>query len=211
MAKGSLSKFLLHLHPRTVPHDSASIYFTWCLGGLSTLAFLVELVTGALLLFHYIPTTSKAYSSIQYITHVAPFGFMVRNIHYWAGQFMVVLVVLHMVRVYATGSYMGPRSFNWLIGVGLLVCVVMVDFTGYLLVWDDRSLWAWTIARNLALETPILGEFLSLALFGPDPVTDGSIARVYAWHIFLWPGIITLLMAWHFWRVRKDGGISRPL
>jgi quinol-cytochrome oxidoreductase complex cytochrome b subunit len=174
------------------------------------LAFLIEVLTGALLLFHYVPTVSKAYASVQYITHVAPLGFLIRNIHYWAGQFMVVLVALHMVRVYATGSYRAPRSFNWLIGVALLVCVIMVDFTGYVLVWDDRSLWAWTIAGNLALEIPIIGAFLSSFLFGPNPVSDASIIRVYAWHIFLWPGLMAFLMAWHFWRVRKDGGISRP-
>ncbi len=124
---------------------------------------------------------------------------------------MIALVVLHMIRVYSTGSYKAPRSFNWIIGVALLVCSIMVDFTGYVLVWDDRSLWAWTIARNLANETPLIGEFVSAILFGPEPVSDVSIIRVYVWHVVFWPSIITLLMFWHFWRVRKDGGISRPL
>lgn len=211
MSKAAFSKLILHLHPRTLPKDSASIYFTWCLGGLSALAFIIEMVTGFLLLLHYTPTLSQAYAGIQDITYVAPYGFLIRNIHYWVGQFMIVLVVLHMIRVYATGSYKPPRSFNWIIGVGLLVCTIMVDFTGYVLVWDDRSLWAWTIARNLANETPLIGEFISAILFRPEPVSDGSIIRVYVWHVVFWPTIITLLMFWHFWRVRKDGGISRPL
>jgi len=173
--------------------------------------FVLELGTGLLLVFHDTPTSGGAYASIQEITHVVPYGFFVRNVHYWCGQGMVVLVALHMARVFVTGSYADPRRLNWVVGLGLLVITLLVDFTGYLLVWDDRSLWAWTIARNLAQALPLLGPSTAVALFGPDEVSDAVLVRVYVWHVVLFPGLLSLLMGWHFWRIRKDGGISEPL
>ncbi len=202
---------VLHLHPRRVPEASAGVRHTWCMGGLSVWLFTIEIVTGALLLLHYAPTVGGAYLSVQNITHVVPYGFFIRNLHYWCGQLMVICVFLHMVRVYSTGSYTPPRRLNWVIGIALLVGTLMVDFTGYLLVWDDRSLWAWTIARNLANETPLVGSAVAAFLFGPADVGDAAIVRLYVQHIILLPGLMTALMAWHFWRVRKDGGISVPL
>ncbi len=173
--------------------------------------FAVEVVTGALLMLYYVPAPATAYLSIQEITYVAPYGFFIRNIHYWAGQLMVVFVVLHMVRVFWTGSFAPPRQWNWIIGLALLMGTLFVDFTGYLLVWDDRSLWAWTVARNVAESAPIVGSLIASLLFGPPEVGPSLLVRLYAWHVFLLPGIMGLLMAWHFWRIRKDGGISVPL
>lgn len=211
MTKGSLTAFLLHLHPRLIPEASAKIRYTWCMGGLAMWMFVLEIVTGLLLVLHYAPSAKGAYPSIQEITHVVPYGFFVRNLHYWCGQVMVVLVALHMVRVFVTGSYAHPRRLNWIIGLGLLVITLVVDFTGYLLVWDDRSLWAWTIARHLAQTLPGVGSSISVALFGPEEVGDAVLVRVYVWHVILLPGLMSLLLGWHFWRIRKDGGISQPL
>lgn len=173
--------------------------------------FLLEAITGALLLLHYVPTAGGAYASIQEITHVIPYGFFIRNLHYWCGQVMVVLVVLHMVRVFVTGSFVAPRRFNWIIGLLLLIATVFVDFTGYILVWDDRALWARTIARNLAEAVPLAGEGAGRLLFGAAEVTDAVLVRLYVWHVFLLPAAMVGLMAWHFWKIRKDGGISGPL
>ena len=211
MNRGSLTAFLLHLHPRLIPEASAKIRYTWCLGGLAVWMFVLELITGLLLVLHYVPTAQGSYTSIQEITYVVPYGFFVRNLHYWCGQVMVALVALHMVRVFVTGSYAHPRHLNWLIGLGLLLITLVVDFTGYLLVWDDRSLWAWTIARHLVQTVPWVGSSTAVALFGPEQVCDAVLVRVYVWHVLLLPGLMTLLMGWHFWRIRKDGGISRPL
>ncbi len=173
--------------------------------------FVLETITGALLLLHYVPTLTGAYPSVQLVTHVVPYGFFVRNLHYWCGQVMVVLVVLHMVRVFVTGSYRAPRHMNWIIGLGMLLGTLFVDFTGYLLVWDDRALWAWTIARNLAESVPGPGPLFAALLFGPADGGDISLVRIYAWHVFLMPCVMVALMVWHFWRIRKDGGISGPL
>lgn len=209
--RGSLSSLIVHLHPRMVPEPSARFTFTWCLGGLALWMFVLEVVTGLLLVLHYVPSISGAYVSVQEITHVAPYGFFIRNLHYWCGQAMVILVVLHMIRVFLTGSCAPPRSFNWVIGLLLLVCTLLVDFTGYLLVWDDRSLWAWTIARNLGATIPLAGSATATLLFGPAEVGDPALVRIYVWHVVLWPALMCLLMAWHFWRIRRDGGISVPL
>ncbi len=209
--KGSLLSLVLHLHPRTMPEPSARVTFTWCLGGLAFWMLFIEAVTGALLMFRYVPSMESAYASVQSITHVAPYGFAIRNLHYWCGQIMVVLVVLHMVRVFITRSYAPPRHVNWVIGVSLLVMTLFIDFTGYLLVWDDRSLWAWTIARNLAATVPVMGDSIAGMLFGPQTASDEALVRVYAWHVFILPLAMGIVTAWHFWRIRKDGGISRPL
>jgi len=211
MAKASFSKLILHVHPRLVPEASARVRFTWCLGGLAAWMFILELLTGALLLLYYVPTPSSAYRSVQDITQVVPYGFFIRNLHYWIGQVMVVLVFLHMFRVVFTGSYRPPRQWNWIIGLGLLLSTLLVDFTGYLLVWDDRALWAWTIARNLVETVPGLGIPAAVLLFGPPEVGPTVLIRLYAWHVFLLPGSMIMLMAWHFWRIRRDGGISQPL
>jgi quinol-cytochrome oxidoreductase complex cytochrome b subunit len=180
------------------------------MGGLAAWMFVLETITGVLLMLHYVPSAAGAYPSVQTITHAAPYGFFIRNLHYWCGQIMVGMVVLHMVRVFVTGSYAPPRNMNWLIGLGLLVGTFIVDFTGYLLVWDDRGLWAWTIARNLAETVPLIGPLVASLLFGPPEIGDLALVRVYAWHVIILPGLLVSLMAWHFWRIRKDG-ISSPL
>lgn len=211
MTRNSFSSLLLHLHPRRVPESSAKATFTWCLGGLALWMFFLEVITGALLLLHYVPTAGGAYTSMQEITHVVPYGFFIRNLHYWCGQAMVVLVALHMVRVFVTGSFVAPRRLNWIVGLLLLVGTVFVDFTGYLLVWDDRALWARTIARNLAESVPWVGQAAGRLLFGAAEVADAALVRLYVWHVFLLPAAMVGLMAWHFWKIRKDGGISFSL
>jgi quinol-cytochrome oxidoreductase complex cytochrome b subunit len=211
MNKDSLAAFIEHIHPRFVPEASSRVGFTFCLGGLATLMFLVEIFTGSLLLLYYAPSLSGAYQSVQRITYQTPFGFVFRNLHYWGGQFMVILVVFHMVRVFWTRSYLAPRRLNWVIGIILLALVFFLDFTGYLLVWDDRALWAWTIARHLTERIPLIGDGLALAFLGPLELEDLCLIRLYAWHIFILPVILIFVMALHFWKIRKDGGISTPL
>jgi len=173
--------------------------------------FLIEVVSGVLLALYYIPHYSQAYFSIQYITHIVPYGFFIRNIHYWAGQAAIILVVLHAVRVFVAKAYAPPRHWNWLVGLALLVMTFFIDFTGYLLVWDDRGMWAWTIAGNLAFSIPVVGGYVSSMTFGPMEVGEITLARIYAWHVLFLPGAMTMVMGWHLWRIRRDGGISVPL
>lgn len=199
------------MHPRFIDERSSRVTYTWCLGGLALWMFCIEAASGILLALYYVPHTSQAYPSIQHITHLAPYGFFIRNIHYWAGQGMIILVVLHAVRVFVSKAYAPPRQWNWLLGFALLIMTFFIDFTGYLLVWDDRALWAWTIASNLATSVPVIGSFMSSIIWGPLEPGDITLARIYVWHVLFFPLAMTIVMGWHFWRIRADGGISIPL
>lgn len=211
MAKGSITSLLLHLHPRLVPEKSAEFSFTFCFGGIAVFLFFVELVSGLLLMLHYQPSVQGAYPTVQKITHIVPYGWVMRNIHYWAGQAMVVVVLFHMIRVFWTKSYLHPRQFNWVVGFACLILTVFIDFTGYLLVWDDRALWAWTIARNVVEIVPLVGFATASVIFGPASELNSVIVRLYSWHVVIFPATLLFLMALHFWKIRKDGGISIPL
>lgn len=211
MAKGSISSFLLHLHPRFIPEKSAKVSFTFCLGGMAFFFFLVEVLSGALLMLHYHPSALNAYASIQKITHIVPYGWIIRNVHYWAGQAMVAAVCLHMIRVFLTRSYEDPRRLNWVVGMTCLVLTVLIDFTGYLLIWDDRALIAWTIARNILEIIPVIGASVASIIFGPTSDANAVLVRLYSFHIVIFSAFLVFLMSLHFWKIRKDGGISTPL
>lgn len=201
--------FWTHLRPYRVYASAIRFSHTLCLGGLSFLAFLILVVTGVLLLFQYLPGVDRAFAAVTAIDSVFPFGRLFRALHFWAGQIMVLTVFLHMGRVFYTGSYRPPREMNWIIGVGLLVLTVVLDFTGYLLRGDQEALAAATVGANLMREIPGVGSALASIFFG-DVSGGGATLQVYIWHIVGLPMIIGILIGLHFWRVRKDG-ISRPL
>jgi quinol-cytochrome oxidoreductase complex cytochrome b subunit len=135
---------------------------------------------------------------------------MIRNLHYWAGQLMVVTVNLHMLRVVWTHSYKPPKQLNWLVGVALLMLILFLDFTGYLLIGSQESGAAATVAVNILGLIPGLGIGLAQVLFGEPSAISGSTLVVYVWHCFALPMIALFLQLYHFWRIRRDGGV-RPL
>ena len=202
--------FVNHVRPRFVPNGALSVLYTFCLGGLSFLAFIVLGVTGLLLMFHYQPGNGTGFSSILTIASVIPYGGVIRNLHYWAGQVMVVMVNLHMVRVVWTHSYKPPKQLNWLVGVALLILVLFLDFTGYLLIGSQESGAAATVAVNILGLIPVLGTGLAQILFGEPSALSGSTLVVYVWHCVGLPMLALLLQLYHFWRIRRDGGV-RPL
>jgi quinol-cytochrome oxidoreductase complex cytochrome b subunit len=193
---------VLHLHPRSISEHALRPSFTWCMGGITSLLFLVETLTGVLLMFYYRPTVQWAYHDMLDLRDVVSFGIF-REIHRWGGHAMVISVMLHTYRVFLTGSYKPPREFNWCIGVLLLVLVFLFSFTGYLLPWDQLSLWAVTVGANLAGDARVL-------LLGARSVGEETLNRFYVLHCVGLPLATIVLMAVHFWRVRKDG-ISGPL
>lgn len=215
----------LHLHPPKVRRGAVGFHYTWCAGGISFFLFLVTAVTGVALMFYYRPTAEYAYADMRYLADDVPFGMFMRNMHRWAAHAMVILVILHMFRVFLTGSYKPPREFNWVIGVFLLVMTLLLSFTGYLLPWDQLSMWAVTVGTNMARATPFLGAegpFSNLLgitaqndaaalILGGSTVGPATLLRFYVLHCILLPAAICLGMALHFWRIRKDGGISGPL
>jgi quinol-cytochrome oxidoreductase complex cytochrome b subunit len=225
-----LSNVWLHLHPPKVRRHAVRVRFTWCMGGITFLLFLSTVVTGVVLMFYYRPVGEYAFVDIQYLEHDVPFGMITRNMHRWAAHAMVIAVWLHMFRVFMTGSYKPPREFNWMIGVLLLTFTLLLSFTGYLLPWDQLAIWAVTVGTNMARATPLAGiegpfaEQLEGVIGLPTDrynarsiLTAGTVVgpptllRFYVLHCIFIPIVATMLMIVHFWRVRKDGGISGPL
>ena len=225
-----LANVFLHLHPVKVRKSGARLKFTWCMGGITFFLFLVETVTGLLLMFYYRPTLEYAYVDIQDLAAATPLGIM-REMHRWGAHLMVITVWLHMLRVFMTGSYKPPREFNWGIGVILLVLTLLLSFTGYLLPWDQLAIWAITVGTNMARATPVMGHEgplsqllvagdvplvhagsdVRFALLGGRFVGAGALLRFYVLHCVGIPLAVGFLISVHFWRVRKDGGISGPL
>ncbi len=197
-----VGNFLLHLHPTSIKQHALRPSFSWCMGGITFLLFLVEILTGLLLMFYYRPTIEWAYHDMLDLRDVVSFG-IVREIHRWGAHAMVITVMLHAYRVFLTGSYKPPREFNWCIGVLLLVLTLLFSFTGYLLPWDQLSVWAVTVGANLAGDARFL-------LLGARSVGEETLNRFYVLHCVGLPLAAVALMGVHFWRVRKDG-ISGPL
>lgn len=204
------SNVVLHLHPVKVRKDSVRFWYTMGLGGLSFLMFLVLVVSGILLAFYYSPTTELAYQSIKDIENVVSYGRILRNMHRWAAHGMVITVFLHMCRVFFTYAFAKPREFNWVIGVLLFLITIGLSFTGYLLPWDQLAFWAITVGTSMANYAPVIGEDIKYFLLGGNIVGQGALLRFYVLHCFVLPGAMIGLLVVHFWRIRKDGGISGP-
>jgi len=202
--------FFHHLHPPTIPETQARFRFTLGAGGLSVFLSLVIAVTGALEMYYYSPTPMEAPISIQTIAFLVPFGGLVRNLHFWASQFLVATAIIHFLRVIFTGAYSSPRRFNYLIGVILFSLILFQDFSGYILRWDEGIHWALITGTNLIRTIPGIGNSLYLVIVGGEQPGAATLTRFYAWHIFglTLPAIIFL--AWHIFRVRRDGGIIAP-
>ncbi len=225
-----LNNVFLHLHPATIRRDGVKLSYTWCMGGISAFLFVFEVVTGLLLMFYYRPTVEHAYQDIVTLEAAVPMG-LLRELHRWGAHLMVLTVWLHMLRVFLTGSYKPPREFNWVVGVLLLVLTMLMSFTGYLLPWDQLAMWAVTVGTNMVGAVPFIepqavaptwltvsGEpmtgppgSLRTLLLGGQTVGPGTLLRFYVLHCVVLPVAMIVLMAVHFWRIRKDGGISGPL
>lgn len=203
--------FFYHLHPPFIPEREARFRYTFGLGGISVFLFLILALTGVLLTFFYVPTPEEAFRSLEIIAFQVPFGWLVRNLHYWAAQAMVVTVALHLLRVVLTGAYKLPRRFNYLLGLALLAITLLLNFTGYVLRWDEGTHWALVVGTNLVKETPLIGGALYRMIVGGLDIGPATAVRFYAWHILGLAVPMFFLIGWHVFRVRRDGGIShRP-
>jgi quinol-cytochrome oxidoreductase complex cytochrome b subunit len=201
----------LHLHPTRIHKTHVKITHTYCLGGLSFFMFLGLTVTGVMLMFYYVPAVDRAYTDIQSLETNVRFGMLIRNLHRWMAHGMVISVFLHMMRVFYTGSYKAPREFNWVVGVILLTLTLALSFTGYLLPWDQLAIWAITVGMNMAGTVPVLGDDTRFVLLGGFEVGDSALLRFYTLHVIGLPLLAAIFMAVHFWRIRRDGGLARPL
>jgi quinol-cytochrome oxidoreductase complex cytochrome b subunit len=205
------SNVFLHLHPVKIKRYATKVTYTFCLGGLSFFMFLILVMTGVLLMFYYVPATDQAYRNMQDIEASVTFGQLMRNMHRYAAHGMVIAVFLHMCRVFYTGSYKPPREFNWVVGVILLFLTFLLSFTGYLLPWDQLAFWAITVGTTMAEAAPLIGPKVRFLLVGDIEIGQSTLIRFDTLHVIFLPLAAALMMAVHFWRIRKDGGISGPL
>jgi quinol-cytochrome oxidoreductase complex cytochrome b subunit len=215
--------FFLHIHANRVHVHSMKPTYTFGLGIMLGFLFLIMLFTGVVLMLYYTPSVETAYQSVKDIVNVVPGGRIIRNMHRWASQGMIILVFLHLLRVFYTGSYLGKRSLNWVIGVVLLIITLLSNFSGYLLPWDQLAYWAVTIGSNIAASarelTDLLGitnvfdpgGFLKKLLIGGETVGQPALSRFFTLHVIFLPVSMLILLGIHFWRIRKDGGLSRPV
>jgi cytochrome b6 len=201
----------LHLHPTRIHKTHVKITHTYCLGGLSFFMFLGLTVTGVMLMFYYVPSVDRAYTDIAALETDVRFGMLIRNLHRWMAHGMVLTVLLHMMRVFYTGAYKPPREYNWVVGVILLVLTLLLSFTGYLLPWDQLAFWAITVGMNIAGAAPVLGGESRFVLLGGFEVGENALIRFYTLHVIALPLLAAIFMSVHFWRIRRDGGLARPL
>lgn len=204
-----ISSFFLHVHPAKVTRHSLRPSYTLGLGLVSAYLFLILIVTGVALMFYYTPRPPDAYRSMKDLQFVVTFGTILRNMHRWAAHGMVLAVFLHMCRVFFTGGYKPPRQFNWVVGVGLLLLTLGLSFTGYLLPWDQLAFWAITVGSNMASYAPWVGDEVKYLLLGGNVIGSGALLRFYVLHDVVLPSAALLLVAVHFFRVRKEG-LSAP-
>jgi quinol-cytochrome oxidoreductase complex cytochrome b subunit len=205
-----VSSFLLHLQPAKVHRHSLRASYSLGLGLISLYLFLILIVTGVLLMFYYVPSTEKAYDLMKDLQYVVSAGLVIRNLHRWAAHLMVLFVLLHLCRVFYTGAYKRPREFNWVLGIGLFLLTLGLSFTGYLLPWDQLAFWAITVGTSIAAYAPVIGSKLKYVLLGGNVVGQEALTRFYALHVIVLPTAALFMVAFHLWRVRKDGGLSRP-
>jgi len=206
-----MNNVLYHLHPVKVKRHGVRLSYTLCLGGLSFFLFILLTITGIFLMFYYTPSAETAYADIEALSTNVAFGSMVRNLHRWGAHLMVLSVFLHMSRVFYHGAYKPPREFNWVVGVVLLFLTLLLSFSGYLLPWDQLALWAVTVGTNMAGFVPVMGAQVKFALLAGVEVSAATLLRFYVLHVLAFPFILVIFLSVHFWRVRKDGGISGPL
>lgn len=200
-----------------VPNFANAFYY--CFGGMVFILITFQLITGVLLSFYYVPDASgnpaASYQSVQYIMSSVYLGWLIRGIHFWGANLLIVMVVLHMSRVYWTGSYRAPRELNWMVGVVMMFCILVFSLTGYLLPWDTKAYWATSVTIKVAGSVPQLGpvdigSFIKAILQGGTVLGPGTLQRFFTIHVFLLPAVILLLMFVHF-RLIRQHGISEPM
>ena len=201
---------LLHFRPATVPTETLRFSLTWGLGGMAVVLVLIQLFTGILLKFAYEPSTVAAYQSIQTIIQDVPFGRLIRNLHHWCAHLLVLVVLLHILRIFFTGAFHPPRQFNWIIGLCMLTMILGANFTGYLLPWDQLAYWAVTVSAGMLEYWPGIGRSIQRFILDGTEIGPATLRFFYAVHTTILPLTLVLLMGFHFWRIRKAGGLVIP-
>lgn len=198
---------ILHLHPGKVRISTLDFKLTFGLGGMAALLVVIQVFTGLLLKFHYIPSPEGAYNSVLNINDGLLFGKLAHNIHHWSAILLLWITFLHLLRVFFTGAYRKPRHATWIFGMLLLALVILSNFTGYLLPWDQLSYWAVTICTSLLQYIPLIGSPIKEALLGGNEVGSVTVSNFFNLHTGIIPLLMIVMMGYHFWRIRKAGGV----
>jgi len=205
-----ITSFLFHIRPRYYQRASTWFTHTFRLGYFTTLFFIIEIITGLILMVYYVPSPTEAYESILKLESGVPFGSVLRDLHRLGAEAMVAAAALHMLRTYLTGSYKKERSFTWLTGVVLLLITLFLSFSGYLLPWDQLAYWAVTIGTSMAESAPLFGNEVNLLLRGAPDIGAGGLLRFYLLHVVLVPLLGILVLSIHYYKVSREHGISLP-
>ncbi|MFQ5855802.1 MAG: cytochrome bc complex cytochrome b subunit [Anaerolineae bacterium] len=208
--KAHVKSFMLHIRPKYYQRGSTWFTHTFRLGWFSAYLFIVETITGLILMIFYAPSPATAYSDMLNIIGNVPFGLFMRDLHRLGAELMVASVALHALRVYLTGSYKHPRQFTWLTGVVLLLLTAFLSFSGYLLPWDQLAYWAVTIGTSMADSTPLVGTQANLLLRGAPDIGAGGLLRFYLLHILLLPLVAIVFISIHYYKVAREHSISLP-
>ncbi len=204
------NNIILHLHPSRVSAASLRFTYTWGLGGIAATLVLALVMTGILLMFRYEPTVGQAYTSIKALETEVMFGALIRAIHHWSANLLLIVACLHLARVFLTGGFKQGRTSTWVAGMILLLLVVAFNFTGYLLPWDQLAYWAITVSTSLINYLPTVGPVVSRFILAGPEVGQAALSNFYAIHVAVLPILLSVMMAYHFWKIRKNGGLTQP-
>ena len=200
----------LHFRPRAVPERTLQFSLTWGLGGMAVVLVAVLFASGLMMKLVYQPVPDRAYASIIYLQNTVVFGQLIRNLHHWSGNALLLIVFLHLLRVFFSGAFHAPRQFNWIIGLLMFLLVLGSNFSGYLLPWDQLAYWAITICTGMLEYIPVIGDGLQKVVRGGLDIGPATLSNFYAIHTAVIPACLLFLMPFHFWRVRKAGGLVIP-
>jgi quinol-cytochrome oxidoreductase complex cytochrome b subunit len=193
-----------------VPERAIRFTHTFGLGGMALVLVFLLVFTGILMVFSYEPSPERAWQSIAAFQEDVLFGSLIRGVHFWSANLLIPVTLLHLLRVFLTGGFHGRRRSNWLLGLGVLACVLLSGFTGYLLPWDQTAYWAITICTEMLGLVPGIGPGLRSAILGGSEIGSATIINFYALHVVLTPMLLSALLSWHFWQIRKAGGVVSP-
>ncbi len=204
----TFNNLFLHFQSSTCTTETLRFTYTMGFGLISFYLFIILTITGILLMFYYVPSVEQAYARMLDLRSSVLFGDYLRNMHRWAAHAMVLFVFLHMARVFFTGCYYKPKEFNWVVGIGLFLLTLFLSFTGYLLPWDQLALWAIQVGTSIASYTPVIGPQIRYVLIGSTTLGQEALIRFYTLHVIVLPLAAAVLIAVHFWRIHKDGGLT---
>ncbi|MBM0064660.1 MULTISPECIES: menaquinol-cytochrome c reductase cytochrome b subunit [Alkalicoccobacillus] len=194
-------------HVNPAHHFSAFVY---CFGGLTFFVTVIQILSGMFLTMYYVPDIINAHASVYYLQNEVAFGVIVRGMHHWGASLVIVMMFLHTLRVFFTGSYKKPRELNWVVGVLIFFVMLGLGFTGYLLPWDNKAYFATVVGLQIAESVPIIGDFTKTLLAGGNIIGAATLTRFFAIHVFFLPAALLGLLGAHFFMIRKQG-ISGPL